>query len=365
MASLSRRSTASFNLSFLDIMFCGFGAVVLLVLLINSNIITNQQEKVEDRRLELMKQEITTDQAQQRNDQLREMSRALDEELNALTIKENALVETIEKISGGSAQSNERAELDLKITSLKEELSLLEQQVRSFEKQLAADKQTGDAVRSFIGRGDRQYLTGLKLGGKRILILIDSSASMLERRIVDIIRLKILDEEKRRSAPKWQRAVATVEWLLAKLPASSSVQLYQFNRDVTSLAANQSRSWHPITDNSLIDPMIKRLKRIAPSGGTNLESPFQLARTITPRPDNIILLTDGLPTQGMRPSTKKTISGQERVKLFAKALKFLPADVPVNIILFPVEGDPLASFHYWQLALNSGGSFLTPTKDWP
>ena len=39
---------------------------------------------------------------------------------------------------------------------------------------------TGDNLRSFTGDGDRQYLTGLKVGGERILILVDSSASMLD-----------------------------------------------------------------------------------------------------------------------------------------------------------------------------------------
>jgi len=32
---MSRRKVSPFSLSFLDIMFCGFGAVVLLVLVLN------------------------------------------------------------------------------------------------------------------------------------------------------------------------------------------------------------------------------------------------------------------------------------------------------------------------------------------
>ena len=34
-----------------------------------------------------------------------------------------------------------------------------------------------------------------------------------------------------------------------------------------------------------------------------------------PRPDNILLLTDGLPTQGEKKSSKNTISGDKRLKL--------------------------------------------------
>jgi hypothetical protein len=84
-----------------------------------------------------------------------------------------------------------------------------------------------------------------------------------------------------------------------------------------------------------------------------------------PRPDNILLLTDGLPTQGKNKPTKNTISGDERLKLFLQAIKGLPRSVPVNTILFPMEGDPMAAVSFWQLAIDTGGSFLTPTRDWP
>jgi hypothetical protein len=53
------------------------------------------------------------------------------------------------------------------------------------------------------------------------------------------------------------------------------------------------------------------------------------------------------------------------VKLYREAIKSLPAKVPVNTILFPIEGDPMAASLFWELAVTSGGSFLTPTRDWP
>ena len=111
--------------------------------------------------------------------------------------------------------------------------------------------------------------------------------------------------------------------------------------------------------------MISELKRLAPLGGTNLEAPFLRARSLTLQPDNIVLITDGLPTQGKGGARSNTIDGAGRVRLFQKAIKNLPAKIPVNTILFPMEGDPLAPSLYWQLALDSGGSFFTPTRDWP
>ena len=46
----------------------------------------------------------------------------------------------------------------------------------------------GRNLRSFAGDGDRQYLSGLKVGGKRIFLLVDASASMLAEDIVNAVR---------------------------------------------------------------------------------------------------------------------------------------------------------------------------------
>ena len=339
--------------------------MVLLVLLIDTNVITNRIERVEDQRFEFMKQELLTSQMRNKSDQLQIQDNTLTRELQLLLNTHSSLSEDNKSIASAMSSDNTVTQLDAELQRLQQELKKLESDKQVLENQQAQQQLAGQQVRPFIGQGDRQYLTGLKLGGTRILILIDSSASMLERKIVDIVRLKVLDETTRRSAPKWQRTITTVEWLLAHFPRSSSVQLYHFNETTTSLGDETNATWHPISDNEAIDGMVKNLKAIAPANGTNLESAFLQAKTLVPRPDNIILLTDGLPTRANRASSKKTISGKERVKLFERASQQLPAKVPVNTILFPVEGDPLAALLFWQLALESGGSFLTPAQDWP
>jgi hypothetical protein len=43
----------------------------------------------------------------------------------------------------------------------------------------------------------------------------------------------------------------------------------------------------------------------------------------------------------------------------------LPIGIPVNTILFPMEGDPEAAAMFWQFAMTTKGSFLTPSRDWP
>ena len=40
-------------------------------------------------------------------------------------------------------------------------------------------------------------------------------------------------------------------------------------------------------------------------------------------------------------------------------------EIDKPIILAPMEGDPLATPHFWILSQLTGGSFITPSKDWP
>ena len=84
-----------------------------------------------------------------------------------------------------------------------------------------------------------------------------------------------------------------------------------------------------------------------------------------PMPDNIFLITDGLPTQGATAPGGNTINGRERMRLFQRAMGQIPSSIPVNVILAPMEGDPMAASEFWQLARASSGSFLSPSTDWP
>ena len=54
---MARRKITPFSLSFLDIMFCGFGAVVLLVLVLNHNTVKTREEVFTDLRAEVVMRE--------------------------------------------------------------------------------------------------------------------------------------------------------------------------------------------------------------------------------------------------------------------------------------------------------------------
>ena len=62
------------------------------------------------------------------------------------------------------------------------------------------------ARKAFRGRGDRRYISALRIKGKRILVLLDTSASMMDDDVVKVIRLRNQPEAARKLAPKWRRA---------------------------------------------------------------------------------------------------------------------------------------------------------------
>jgi hypothetical protein len=94
--------------------------------------------------------------------------------------------------------------------------------------------------------------------------------------------------------------------------------------------------------------------RPLPLGETSLFYAFAAAKAMNPPPDNILLLTDGLPTQGEKPPRRKTISGKDRFRLLERSLDALPRGVPVNVVLYPREGDPMASPAFWKVRWRRG-----------
>jgi hypothetical protein len=251
------------------------------------------------------------------------------------------------------------------INKLQADLRSLEEGAKRLAGGIKSREVPGDKVRSFVGDGDRQYLTGLKVGGKRVLFLVDASASMLADTSVNAVRRRFLPEADRVRAEKWRSAVRAVDWLATQIPRDAQFQVYVFNTGARPVLSGTDGTWLAARDGKSLDQALATLKGTAPEGGTSLEAAFRAAGTLVPPPDNILLLTDGLPTQGATAPRGRTVSGRERLKLFDRAIQTLPRGVPVNILLYPMEGDPMAAPAFWKLAIATRGSFMTPAKDWP
>jgi hypothetical protein len=347
-------------------MCCGFGAVVLLVMLLNGDMISTRREIVADLRSEVMRLEREVKVGEDHLVTLQNSMVQTEEEIVRTEGLSRQVIANIEQTKQELATLSGKSQAKKKhINALQSDLLNLDEESRRIGAEQKTELARGAQVREFIGQNDRQYLTGLRLGGKRILLLVDASASMLDETIVNIIVRRNLDDRTKRASPKWKRTIRTVEWLTANFPASSSLQIYTFNTKAKPAVTDLRGTWVASSDNKNVNRMLASLTQTIPQGGTSLYNAFAAAAQMKPRPDNILLLTDGLPTQGKKKSSRNTISGGERLSLFHQATGALPRAVPVNTILFPMEGDPMAAVSFWKLAVETKGSFLTPTRDWP
>ena len=359
-----KRNFTTFNLSFLDIMSCGFGAVILVFLIMNHAIeeqttelnedllseVNMLEEDVADGDAGLVRLRNTLSDIDLKTVEAQGLATRITEEKD----KYEALTEARKR--EGYTDSNEIEKLKAELLSLEAEAKKLRQ---------SSKDNSGANARTFIGEGNRQYLTGLNLGGKRIAILLDISASMLADKLVQIIRLRNMSQSIQRSAEKWTQSLNTVDWLTAQLPIASEYQVITFNTTAKVALPESEGKWLEVADQAQLANVSRALRKITPSGGTSLENAFLALRKLSPPPDNIFLITDGLPTQGTTPPRDSKVSGKERQRLYAQAVRQLPGNVPVNIILGPMEGDPMAAAEMWQLAQVTRGALLMPSRDWP
>ena len=110
---------------------------------------------------------------------------------------------------------------------------------------------------------------------------------------------------------------------------------------------------------------MQALETIVPANGTSLYNAFAAARSLTPLPDQVVLITDGLPTQGKTQGVRRYVNSAERMRLFDEAVAQLPEHVPIDCVLLPMEGDLQAAHRFWHLARVTDGTLLMPAKDWP
>ena len=74
--------------------------------------------------------------------------------------------------------------------------------------------------------------------------------------------------------------------------------------------------WCNASDPATLDDAVEKLRKVVPEKGTSLLEAFRSIDTLLPVPDNVILLTDGLPTRGSSPPRGTTVTARQRLKLF-------------------------------------------------
>ena len=333
-------------------MSCGLGAIILVLMLVRHDV---ENVSVENERLTA---EL---------DRLRQTEEQISARIVGALRAKAATTGEIEALE--SEQARVRSDIDrarAEIATAESERDTLENTIETAEKvdntDVVEDRQVGE----------ENYLIGMRVEGPRIAILVDSSASMTDEVLIDIIRRKNSSDTAKVAGPKWQRTQRVARWLIARVPRDSDVRVISFADQATNLGDASG------SDAAALGRILTGLSGLVPEGPTNLAAALDAANAF--RPTNIYLVTDGLPTAGnsgyrsLNPFSgcsalwggSTSISGECRNKLFAHTVNNAPVkDAKVNVVLLPIEGDPDAAHLYWRWTAATDGLLISPAPSWP
>jgi hypothetical protein len=363
---MRRRRVEVFSLSFLDCICCGFGAVVLFYTIVAGQagikrLRTSDQLQAEVNRLEEEVLVGTRNLVLLRNTLQKTQTDTTLAAARAREITDEVAAQRSAALNAGATSVAQRAH----INQLKADLKSLEEGTQRLQGSTLQQAPVGERVRAFRGKGNREYLNGIQIKGKRVLVLMDRSASMMSEQLDAVIKLRNQAPALRRAAPKWHQALDIADWLSTQLPAGSQFQMFGFNTSATALVAGTDKQWLDSGDARVLAQAIESLRALVPEGGTSLINAWDAIRGLSPRPDQVVLVTDGLPTQGKNKPTRRYVDVEMRERLFDEAARALPPKLPVDVILLPMQGDRPAPHRFWTLARESGGAFMMPSTDWP
>ena len=354
------RRTETSTLAFLDVMACGLGAVILIL------VVLKQQAPIEA--APQPENIISTEQVQADLDRLQD---ELDNLQAARAASQSDLQAQTDRVAK-MAVAVEQTSTDLVATSA--QTDALDQSISAATAKLASQQQAmpPDAIDT-RRTTQPQYLVGMKVTGKKIVILLDRSASMTARSLLQIVQYKAGPAAARRSAEKWVNAQNAVWWLTARAPAQSKLQIASFS-DTTNFHTD---NWVNATDSTALAALKAKMAPLVPEGSTNLQAAVEAA--MKAGADSIYIITDGLPTAapggqglfgldgcGSKLFSRKQVTGKCRVSLFQRTVATATGKpVRISIVLMPLEGDPDAAPLFSKWALSKGGVMLSAAKDWP
>ncbi len=341
------------SMAFLDVICCGFGAIILLFVLTSGKKSEHNVNQLADTEVDLgrMRKDIQAEEQ--------------------ILLQLSSSIEEIKK----RLKDLESREIDLSesLTDRTTDLSLLLSQLAEMEElraTLLGDLENLPTVPEEVpipmpNPTRRQYLTDFKLDGERVLFLIEASGGMLDDTFDGAIERLANSEEEKREAPKWKQTMRAVEWMLTALKAPTRYQVIFFSKEVQSVITLRAGEWLDISDRQTMAEVLGQMKEVTPQGGANLERAFFYVGGMNPKPDNIILFVDGLPTLSDSVPAGPIIDQNARVRMYNAATRQVPVGIPINTIMMPMSGDPAAATSFWLLGTKTDGSFICPSKTWP
>jgi len=360
-----------FGLSFLDVLCCGLGAAILLLL-----IVKHEKPSIDDSTMQMML-EPEVMRLQATNHEAESLLKRLEARVRSLGQEQDRLTE-IRTVS-----MKNRSEIDRKIIVKRADLAGENAKLRELNSlALKINNESQVKNKNFKPPENLNFgaISGVQFSGQdKVVVLLDSSTSMLHWSLVEIIRTQAMGENVMRNARKWRQAGEIFELAYSSIEKGKRFKLLTFSEQVQDIAgadvADRQIQWD--TKSGLHDSLVRRTVNEPPSGGTNLANAIDAVSRLTPKPSKIVLITDGLPSRiadrgklkGCPKQREKVVrvSGKCRGSIAIESVKSLGgklSEVPIDVILLPLEGDSEAVRFYSLITGMSAGRLITPSVDW-
>ncbi|MYD79693.1 MAG: hypothetical protein F4X44_03670 [Gammaproteobacteria bacterium] len=370
---IRRDDAVGFSLSFLDLLSCGLGAAILLLLVVkhgSTDVPINTEAYVASQ-AERLQNEL--DERLQEKSGLEEQLAAAVEEIESAAANKTALA---------TAQDDVLADLRRQLANLSDARDRLQSASDELQALQAIPVEEPEPK-----TGPTGHLGGLYVADSQVVVLLDRSASMLDRSLVEIIRLRLTSKQTRQKVEKWSTARKAAEWAFNRVKDQQTFQLLTFSDTVLDINGNvvaPSRQLSWLTKGaagSELKNVRTMLDSVDANGPTNLERAFEAIATLRPSPKQVLLITDGLPTvpenvslgrirgcPNARTGQVPILSPQCRKNIFERSVQTFRSklrDTSISVVLLPLDGDAQAMYSYWGLTARSRGRVLTPAEGWP
>ena len=381
----ARTELVGFALSFLDVLSCGLGSAILLLLVLphGPSIAAVFVDHSLAERIKQITEAIESKQVEEK-----ELRSQIEQSQQNLADRASA-IESLKQ--SRSSQAEELQAL------LKELASAREAQRKSATRLSSAQQKRADELAAIAARkeeleklgsqGQGSHLTGISVAENRVAILLDRSASMLNRKLVEIIRLRVSPKRLQQNSDKWKSARAAAQWAYSEIPVGNRYRILSFSDTVldidgTDVSATGPLQWREKAQEPT--KVVQQIDAALAKGATNLRRAFEAIARLDPKPDQVILITDGLPTvpgdkrlRSIRKCPWKPkqgtaiLSPECRANIFKDAVRFVRDRLPAtqfHVVLLPLEGDAKAAFLFWEFAgygIDRPGRLLAPAEGWP
>ncbi|NBB80655.1 MAG: hypothetical protein GVY36_14625 [Verrucomicrobia bacterium] len=358
-----RKSLEVFGLSFLDCICCGFGGVILLYVMTTMEDGETREGVVSPARAEVNRIEQRLEDGER---MLAEIRNSLEDEKTKLAEVEAEAKQLDAQMKQDQAElSDKRNVSEAKLehaNKLQSDIDAVKQQISDLKNRQSEN--AGGNLTEKKGNERRHYVTGLRLDGERSVVLLDCSASTVADSPEAFQQFYASASERElRTAPKRVRMLDSLDWLVAT-SQSERLQIILYDNEARFADAGTAGEWIERKAGAAVQSALDGAWRSAPNGGANLEAAVALANTLEPKPDNLYVIADGLPSdfRGGRIYNNANYRNQA----FHRAVRTAAASrQALHFILFPLTGDMYAAPRMWNAAEGTGGSFFTPAPDWP